>query len=300
MAKITLSRRTKGILCILLAALGFSGMSACARLAGPDIPTVQKAFFRNFVALLAAIALTRSQGVSWKPARKNIPALVGRSVFGTAGLLLNFYAIDRLALADANMLNKLSPFFAILFSAWLLREKPNGVQLGAVGVAFLGSLCIMKPGFQDTPFLPALAGFFGGMGAGIAYTFVRKLGIQGEDSRRIVLIFSAFSCALCLPGIVFFHAPMSFRQLGFLMLAGLCGCVAQFAITRAYLYAPAKELSVYDYTQVIFATVWGYLLFDQVPDGLSVLGYLLVCGAGVGMFLYHKRQDRKLTPHPAK
>ena len=106
--------------------------------------------------------------------------------------------------------------------------------------------------------------------------------------------------SLCLPGIVFFHAPMSFRQLGFLMLAGLCGCVAQFAITRAYLYAPAKELSVYDYTQVIFATVWGYLLFDQVPDGLSVLGYLLVCGAGVGMFLYHKRQDRKLTPHPAK
>ena len=161
MAKITLSRRTKGILCILLAALGFSGMSACARLAGPDIPTVQKAFFRNFVALLAAIALTRSQGVSWKPARKNIPALVGRSVFGTLGLLLNFYAIDHLALADANMLNKLSPFFAILFSIWLLREKPDGAQIGAVAVAFLGSLCIMKPGFQDTPFLPALAGFFG-------------------------------------------------------------------------------------------------------------------------------------------
>ncbi len=300
MAKITLSRRTKGILCILLAALCFSAMSACVRLAGDGLPTIQKAFFRNFVALLAALALSRRKGVSWKPARKSLPALLGRSVFGTLGLLLNFYAIDRLALADANMLNKLSPFFAILFSAWLLREKPDAVQIGAVAVAFLGSLCIMKPGFQDTPFLPALAGFFGGMGAGIAYTFVRKLGIQGEDSHRIVLFFSAFSCAVCLPGMLFSHAPMSFRQLGFLMLAGLCGCVAQFAITRAYLYAPAKELSVYDYTQVIFATVWGYLLFDQVPDGLSVLGYLLVCGAGVGMFLYHKRQDRKLTPHPAK
>ena len=300
MAKITLSRRTKGILCILLAAMGFSAMSACVRLAGDGLPTIQKAFFRNFVALLAAIALTRSQGVSWKPARKNIPALVGRSVFGTLGLLLNFYAIDRLALADANMLNKLSPFFAILFSIWLLREKPDAVQIGAVVVAFLGSLCIMKPGFQDTPFLPALAGFFGGMGAGIAYTFVRKLGTMGEDSHRIVLFFSTFSCAVCLPGMLFSHAPMSLRQLGFLMLAGLCGCIAQFAVTRAYLYAPAKELSVYDYTQVIFATLWGFLLFGQVPDALSVLGYLLVCGAGVGMFLYHKRQDRKLTPHPAK
>ena len=300
MAKITLSRRTKGILCILLAALGFSGMSACVRLAGNGLPTIQKAFFRNFVALLAALALIRRKGISWKPERKNLPALLGRSVFGTAGLILNFYAIDHLALADANMLNKLSPFFAILFSIWLLREKPNGAQIGAVAVAFLGSLCIMKPGFQDTPFLPALAGFFGGMGAGIAYTFVRKLGIQGEDSRRIVLIFSAFSCAVCLPGTLFSHAPMSLQQLGFLMLSGLCGCVAQFAVTRAYLYAPAKELSVYDYTQVIFATLWGFLLFHQVPDALSVLGYLLVCGAGVGMFLYHKRQDRKLTPHPAK
>ena len=157
----------------------------------------------------------------------------------------------------------------------------------------------MKPGFQNTPLLPALAGFFGGMGAGIAYTFVRKLGAIGEDSHRIVLFFSAFSCAVCLPGMLFSHAPMSPKQLGFLMLAGLCGCIAQFGITRAYLYAPAKELSVYDYTQVIFAALWGFLLFGQVPDALSVLGYLLVCGAGVGMFLYHKYKD-KAVPQPTK
>ena len=296
MPKTILSRRTKGILCILLAALGFSAMSACVRLAGDGLPTIQKAFFRNFVALLAALFLLRRKGISWKPARRSLPALLGRSVFGTLGLLLNFYAIDHLALADANMLNKLSPFFAILFSAWLLREKPNAVQVGAVCVAFLGSLCIMKPGFQNTPLLPALAGFFGGMGAGIAYTFVRKLGAIGEDSHRIVLFFSAFSCAVCLPGMLFSHAPMSPKQLGFLMLAGLCGCIAQFGITRAYLYAPAKELSVYDYTQVILAALWGFLLFGQVPDALSVLGYLLVCGAGVGMFLYHKYQDKALQP----
>ena len=157
MADLTPSRRTRGILCILLAALCFSAMSACVRLAGDDLPTIQKAFFRNFVALLAALALIRRKGVSWKPARKSLPALLGRSVFGTAGLILNFYAIDHLALADANMLNKLSPFFAILFSVWLLREKPDAVQIGAVAVAFLGSLCIMKPGFQDTPFRPSRA-----------------------------------------------------------------------------------------------------------------------------------------------
>ena len=69
---------------------------------------------------------------------------------------------------------------------------------------------------------------------------------MGEDSHRIVLFFSAFSCAVCLPGMLFSHAPMGLRQLGVLRLAGLCGCIAQFGVTRAYRYAPAKGLSVYD------------------------------------------------------
>lgn len=99
------------------------------------------------------------------------------------------------------------------------------------------------------------------MGAGIAYTFVRKLGTMGEDSHLHRALLLCLLLRRVSPGMLFSHAPMSLRQLGFLMLAGLCGCIAQFAVTRAYLYAPAKELSVYDYTQVIFATLWGFLLF---------------------------------------
>ena len=70
-------------------------------------------------------------------------------------------------------------------------------------------------------------------------------------------------------------------------------CVGQLGITKAYLYAPAKEISVYDYTQVIFAALLGFFIFGQVPDALSVLGYLLICGAGVAMFLYNTKNDRK-------
>ena len=128
------------------------------------------------------------------PEKKNIPDLLGRSFFGTVGLLFNFYAIGQLNLSDANMLNKLSPFFAILFSVFLLGEKPNLMQIGGVCVAFLGSVCIIKPSFQNPAMLPALAGMLGGMGAGIAYTFVRRLGMKGENSKRIIFWFSAFSC----------------------------------------------------------------------------------------------------------
>jgi len=70
----------------------------------------------------------------------------------------------------------------------------------------------------------------------------------------------------------------------------LGACIGQFGITKAYVCAPAKEISVYDYTQVLFAAVFGYFLFGQIPDMLSVIGYILICGAGIAMFFYNRRK----------
>ena len=78
-----------------------------------------------------------------------------------------------------------------------------------------------------------------------------------------------------------------------LLLTGCSACIGQFGITRAYLLAPAKEISVYDYSQILFAAGLGYIFFRQIPDVWSVVGYVLICGAGIGMFLYHRRMDRR-------
>ena len=215
----SVSKKTQGVLYILTAAFGFSVMTLFVKLAG-DLPAFQKSFFRNFVTLLFIVAMMVRDRVNPIPEKKNIPDLLGRSFFGTVGLLFNFYAIGQLNLSDANMLNKLSPFFAILFSVFLLGEKPNLMQIGGVCVAFLGSVCIIKPSFQNPAMLPALAGMLGGMGAGIAYTFVRRLGMKGENSKRIIFWFSAFSCLFCLPFLLFTYEPMSAKQLLYLMLAG--------------------------------------------------------------------------------
>ncbi len=102
-----------------------------------------------------------------------------RSFCGTVGLICNFYAIDRLNIADANMLNKLSPFFAIIMSTFILKEKANKVEWGAVVLAFTGALLVIKPSF-DIQFVYGLIGALGGLGAGIAYTYVRKLGKKWE------------------------------------------------------------------------------------------------------------------------
>ena len=287
MAKI--SQKSKGILYIMAAAFGFAMMSLFVKLAG-DLPAFQKAFFRNFVALIFIFIMMIREKVSFIPPKEHIPDLLGRSFFGTMGLLCNFYALGKLNLSDANMLNKLSPFFAIIFSIFLLKEKPKFAQIIGVAVAFVGSLFIIKPGFDNPQVLPAVAGLVGGMGAGIAYTFVRRLGQKQENSRRIVFFFSAFSCLLCLPFLIIEYQHMSGLQLLYLILAGTFACIGQLGITKAYICAPAREISVYDYTQVIFAAVLGFFVFGDIPDWLSVLGYVLIIGAGVAMFFYNKRR----------
>lgn len=287
MAKI--SQKSKGIIYIMTAAFGFAMMSLFVKLAG-DLPAFQKAFFRNFVALIFIFVMMIREKVSFIPPKEHIPDLLGRSFFGTMGLLCNFYALGKLNLSDANMLNKLSPFFAIIFSIFLLKEKPKIAQIIGVTVAFIGSLFIIKPGFDNPQVFPAVAGLLGGMGAGIAYTFVRRLGKKQENSRRIVFFFSAFSCLLCLPFLIIEYQQMSALQLLYLILAGTFACVGQLGITKAYICAPAREISVYDYTQVIFAAALGFFVFGDIPDWLSILGYVLICGAGVAMFFYNKKR----------
>lgn len=285
-----MNSKTKGILYVITAAFGFSMMSVFVHLSG-DLPSFQKAFFRNFAALIVVTLIMLKNRISFVPKKSSIPSLIGRSFFGTMGLVCNFYAIDRLVLADANMLNKLSPFFAIIFSVFLLGEKPSLAQVLGVLTAFAGSILIIKPSFGGYASFPALIGALGGLGAGMAYTFVRRLGKNGENSFVIIFFFSAFSCLVCLPFMIMNPAAMSLKSLLCLCGAGVSACIGQFGITRAYIFAPAKEISVYDYSQVLFAALFGFLFFGQLPDALSVLGYILICGAGITMFFINNRKD---------
>ncbi len=277
----------KGIVCIIVSAFCFALMNLFVRLSG-DLPSVQKSFFRNLVAFFFALAVMKKNHIGFSGKKSNLLPLILRSAFGTAGILGNFYAVDHLVLADASMLNKMSPFFAIVFSAFILKERVRPFQAFAVGGAFLGSLLIIKPTVAGMEMFPAILGFLGGMGAGAAYTMVRYLSERGEKGPLIVCFFSGFSCLATLPFLIFGYHPMSGQQLAILLLAGLSAAGGQFAITAAYSYAPAREISVYDYSQIIFSAGFGYLVFGQIPDLLSWLGYLVICSMAVAMFFYNK------------
>ena len=139
-----ISSKQKGILFILLAGFGFALMGLFVNLAG-SISTLQKALFRNIVPVFIAGAGLRGLKGKLHIDKGDLKFLILRAGFGTLGIVCNFYALDHLKLSDANMLNKLAPFFVIIFSFILLKEKISIFQGLAVFGAFVGALFIIKP-----------------------------------------------------------------------------------------------------------------------------------------------------------
>lgn len=287
-----ISNKYRGIFYIILAAFGFAFMNLFVKLAG-DLPAIEKSFFRNLVAIFFAFIVMKKKNISFSIPKESRKYIFFRSLFGTIGIFANFYAIGKLYIADASMLNKLSPFFAIIFSYFLLHEKIKPYQLLCVLTAFIGALFILRPGLDSVATFPAFIGLIGGMGAGLAYTNVRLATKHGAPGPLIVFCFSVFSCVCAIPFIIFDHQPLVWWQLASLLLAGLSATLGQFSITAAYTYAPASELSVYDYTQIVFAALLGIIFLGEVPDIISVLGYLIICGAGIAMFLIRRKKERE-------
>ena len=149
-------------------------------------------------AALIAFFIMRRDGASFFVEKDNRFPLFLRCLFGTTGLVCNFWAIGYLKLGDASILQKMAPFFAIVMSIFILKEKPSIVAIVSVLIALLGAAFVVKPG-QGVLGLPALVGLFGGFCAGTAYTFVRKLGMRGVDGAQIVFYFTVLRTAFCFP-----------------------------------------------------------------------------------------------------
>lgn len=289
MSEIIKSNRSKGIICIIASALGFALMSACVKLSG-DLPNFQKVFFRNLVSALVALYLIMKHKGSLTGKKENRKLLILRSIFGTLGVILNFYAIDKLVLSDANMLNKLSPFLVVVLCAIFLKEKINKIQIGSIIIAFIGALFIIKPTFS-IEVIPYIIGVMGALFAASAYTCLRAIGNK-EEFYTIVFFFSMFSLITILPVFIYVYEPMTLAQFVYLILAGVFASLGQFGITLAYRYAPAKEISIFDYSNIIFSAILSIFLFNQIPDTLSMIGYLIVFSSAFYIFLYNKKLDK--------
>lgn len=289
--KINIGPKTQAVLAIIGSAFFFALMNALARQAG-NLPVAQKCFFRNIISVpLAALVMLKERPAPASSLR-NAPGLLLRAVLGTIGMTANFYAVDHMLLADATILSRLSPFATLLLSWLFLSERLSRLQIGSVAIAFLGALCIIRPGAATLTSGPAMIGLLGGIATGAAYTTVRWLTQRGVNSSVVVFSFSFISCLFMLPQLIVNYCPMTNQQLLYLLGAGLAATGAQFCLTNGYAKAPSREISAYEYTTVIFAALLGFVMFGQIPDILSWLGYSIIIGVAVLMFLYNQRQQK--------
>lgn len=279
----------KGIFCIIIAGFGFALMSLFVKLSG-DLPSMQKGFFRNIIAVfISSIPLIKH----WKVI--NIPrnntgwlVLISRSVFGTIGLVLNFYAISHISLADSSIIQKLSPFIIIILSYIFFKEEMTRFQVFAIIIAFIGITLIIKPSGNNIISMGALAALLGALCAGIAYTCVRYLGTHNISGEFIIFFFSSLSSLMLLPYLILDYRTMTYFQLLMLLLAGISATIGQYGVTFAYKFAAAKNISVFDYSQVLFSGIFGYMFFGEFPDFQSLIGYVIVISVGIVLVLRSK------------
>lgn len=215
------------------------------------IPPSTKLFFRNVVMFIVATVMIMKSKQSFKG--NNQKLLILRSLLGLGGTLCYFIALSKLdAVADAIILNKLSPVFILIFASIFLKEKFGKTEIAVVLLGLAGAVLIIRPTF-DASMLPALLGFVSAIFAGGAYVCVRELG-KNNNPPTVMWYFALISIVGIIP-VMFIEgfAVIDFSDALILLAVGILGSIGQYMITLAYKLAPVTKISVYIYSDVIFA-----------------------------------------------
>lgn len=271
----------RALLWIGLSIVSYALMAAFVKLAS-EVGLAERVLVRNLVMLLVAGAILGRRRGRPLGARGNRALLVLRALLGLGGVSCYFWSIDHLLLADAAMLNKLSPFVVLVLAWIVLGERPGRATLVALGLALAGALLVIKPRL-DLSVLPALVGLASALFAGSAYTVVRALRAR-ETPETIIFVFSLVTVVVLLPAVALDFAVPPARAWPPLLGIGFAAAGGQLGLTHALRHAPAAEVALYSYGTIVLSALLGYLVWHEVPDGWSALGGGLILAAAVSVW----------------
>jgi drug/metabolite transporter (DMT)-like permease len=263
---------------LLGSSLLFASASVAVKLASPGATYVMVVFFRSFFGFLVLMPWLLRAG--WDGLRTQyLRQHVTRALAGLAAMYCFFYAIVNLPLGEAMLLNYSSPLFIpFIARLWLGEPVPKGIGW-AVGTGFVGIALILKPGSGF--FSPAaLIGLLSSVLTATAMVSIRGL-TRYEPTLRIVFYFGAVCSLASGPALVWGWRSLSLPTLALLGAVGSLGTCGQLLLTRAYSLAPAARVGPFTFSTVLFAALFGWVLWGEVPDRWSIVGGALVCTAGV-------------------
>lgn len=290
---------SRGILYMLLAALGFSVMGAAAKLLKDTFNAGQLVFYRNIIGLAFL-----SIGLIHKPPQQEggkLKWLVFRGLMGAIALYTLLYCILHMPLGTAMTYNLTSSLHITVIGFLFFREYHGRKVIAAVLLGFLGMLMVYKPGFSGSPWYYHVAGVISGLTSAIAYITVGRLG-KYYDSRVIVLAFLV--AGIVLPSISMglhyglgldsdglfvldWAWPSAPMQWLYLLALGAAALFGQYFVTLAYKAAKPSLVSAIGYSNILFSLIFGLMLGDAFPDALSLIGTFCIIASGL-MISFHR------------
>ena len=280
--------RTKGIVLILFMALSFSITGAFIK-GVHGIPEQEEVFYRNIIVFITSIVMILKSRAPAFGKKENRLALIGRGAFGTLGAFASYYAITHMILPNAVIISNLCPFFIIIFSAIFLKEKLKSIQVVAVLIALSGMIFIVNPGGK-LAIIPAGIALLGAIFNGLSYVLVRHLGHK-EKPETIILVMVITSLFFTVPSMLVHYVPLTTKDLLLLCGAGVAYSVAEVLGVLAYKCAPAREISVFSYSDAIFSAGLSFLIFGQLPHHIQYIGYVLIIIGAIMLYAFNNKKQ---------
>lgn len=275
----------------------FSLMNVVVKILTDTYPVTEVTFFRCAFALIpAGVALLLQEGRGAVASLRTSRPLghLWRSVIGLSSMLLVFLSIHLLPLGDAVALNFSAPLFLTALSVPLLGEKVGRHRWSAVLVGFAGVLVMVRPSGEMLN-LGALVALGAALSQAFAMVAIRQLS-RSEPPNTIVFYFTAVTTALLALSLPFFWVTPTLPDVGLLVLSGLLGGMAQLCLTRAYSLAPAAVVAPFSYVSLLWAVLFGWLIWNEFPSLRMALGAVVV--AASGLYILHRETRRRQVSHP--
>jgi len=276
----------------------FAFMAAMIKLGyASGVPTVELAFYRfafGLPPLLLWIAASRSP----QPWRTQRPlAHLWRAAIGLTTMILAFSALRYLPLAEATTIGFAAPLFAVMLSALLLGEAVGWHRWGAVALGFAGVLVVMRPEASHLPPLGLLLALLAAFGVGVVTITIRQIG-RTEGTQTTVLWFSGLSILALGAMMPFYGHEHDGRVWLILLLLGSFGGMGQILLTAALRYAPVAVVVPFDYVQLLWSVLLGWLIFTDQPPATTWIGAALIVASGL-YTLYREHRLGREKPREA-
>lgn len=265
---------------MLVSALGFAMMAACVKTANTvySIPVLEIVAARAIVSAIISYADIKRKRISvWG---NNKPLLIARGIVGAFALMLVYYAVTTLPLAEATILQYLHPVFTAVLALLFLKENIQRSTLTCIVLSLLGLFIMIQPNFlhdssTQYSWISIGAAILGALGSAVAYVIVKKL-TKTDDSSVIIFYFPIIAIPISIVLLGSDFVVPSLAALGVLILVGIFTQIGQIGLTKALHSADANKATAYAYVQVIFSVFIGWAYFSEIPVITTIIGGTLI------------------------